>query len=75
MSKLDEENNELKNIISSSIIKQSQNIDNNNENQVYNYFLNYYRTNKSIIQDLFYREDETISMCSKCKNTFYNFNL
>ena len=75
LSKLHEENNELKNNISSSIIKQSQNIDINNENQVYNYFLNYYRTNKSIIQDLFYREDEIISICSKCKNTFYIFNL
>ena len=75
MSKLHEENNELKNNISSSIIKQSQKMDNSDEIQIYNYFLNYYRTNKSIIQDLFYREDETISICSKCKNTFYIFNL
>ena len=75
LSKLHEENNELKNNISFSINNLSQNMNNDDKSQVYKNFLDYHRTNKSIIQDLFYREDEIISVCSKCKSKFNNFNL
>ena len=73
LNELHEENNELKNNNSFDI--QPQSVDNTNELETYNNFLKYYESNKSIITDLFFREDESISICSKCKNKFYFFLL
>ena len=70
LDKLHQENNEL-----NTVINQAQIINNTNESETYNNFLNYYKYNKSIIQDLFYREEETISTCSKCKTIFYFFKI
>ena len=74
LSKLHEENNKLKNN-NISENNQSELIDNMDESQTYNFFLNYYKTNQSIIQDYFYREDESTLICSKCKNKFFYFTL
>ena len=41
----------------------------------YKNFLNYYKKNKSPIQDLFYGEKEVISRCSLCKKTRYSFDI
>ena len=71
LTKLHKENNEIKNNNISEI--NNDDLDNTGELQTYNRFLNYYKLNKSIIQDLFFREDESISICSQCKNKFYFF--
>ena len=74
LTKLHEENNELKNN-NISENNQSELEDNIHETQTYNDFIKYYELNKSIVQDLFYREDESISRCSQCKSNFYSFQL
>ena len=74
LTKLHEENNELKNN-NISENNQSELENNTDEKQTYNNFINYYNFNKSIIQDFFYREDESISICSQCKTNFYSFQL
>ena len=53
-----------------------QKINDTNEEHSYHQFKDfYYKNNRSIIQDLFYGEKETISRCSKCKETTYNFSM
>ena len=74
LTKLHEENNELKNN-NISENNQSKLEDNTDETKTYNDFIKYYELNKSIVQDLFYREDESISRCSQCKSNFYSFQL
>ena len=74
LTKLHEENNELKNN-NISENNQSELEDNIDETQTNNDFIKYYELNKSIVQDLFYREDESISRCSQCKSNFYSFQL
>ena len=74
LTKLHEENNELKNN-NISENNQSELEDNIDKTQTNNDFIKYYELNKSIVQDLFYREDESISRCSQCKSNFYSFQL
>ena len=56
-----------------------QNINNNedeDESKLYQDFINYYyKNNKSIIQTLFYGEEERISKCSICKKISYKFDV
>ena len=80
LNKLHEETNELKNDSNNDNDDNDTSLldinnPNYNEDSIYNEFLKYYSYNKSCIQDLFFREDESISICSKCKKTFYNFNI
>ena len=74
--------NEL-NIMNPNNINNSNNIDMNNqfrdqrnEKEEYKLFIkNYYSCNNSIIQKIFYGEQETINYCHNCKATIYNFNI
>ena len=74
LTQLHDENNKLKgeNINNNN---NNLNIDNTNEIELYNNFKKYYLINESIIQDLFYREDEFISICSTCKTKLYKFTI
>ena len=69
---LDKLHNELNGKNNNNNLKQNNNyID---EEESYKNFLNnYYKNNKSPIQDLFFGEKETISRCSICKKTKYYF--
>ena len=50
--------------------------DQRNEKEEYKLFIkNYYSFNNSIIQKIFYGEQETINYCHNCKATIYNFNI
>ena len=74
--------NEL-NIINPNDINNINNNDTNNqfrdqrnEKEEYKLFIkNYYSCNNSIIQKIFYGEQETINYCHNCKATIYNFNI
>ena len=69
---LDKLHNELNGKNNNNNLNQNNNyID---EEESYKNFLNnYYKNNKSPIQDLFFGEKETISRCSICKKTKYYF--
>jgi hypothetical protein len=46
------------------------------ESKLYQEFIDcYYKNNKSIIQSLFFGEEENIQNCLTCKTTNYNFNV
>ena len=75
LTQLHEENNKLKEKKSNNNINNNLNIDNTNEIELYNNFKKYYLINESIIQDLFFREDEFISICSACKTKLYKFTI
>ena len=75
LTQLHEENNKLKGENIKNNINNNLNIDNTNEIELYNNFKNYYLINESIIQDLFFREDEFISICSTCKTKLYKFTI
>ena len=76
LQKLHEENNVLgknhKEINEQNFSNLMANVD---ESEAYDSFKKYYDSNKSIIQDYFYREDEIISICSSCKTKFFEFKL
>ena len=51
-------------------------IDDTDESESYKHFIDiYYKYNNSIIQDLFFGEEEIIKRCSICKKSKYNFYL
>ena len=72
LDKLHSELNEKK-----SEAKQNFDVDINEPEELKSYkeFLNYYKTNNSPIQELFYGEKEVISRCSLCKKTKYYFDI
>ena len=72
LEKLHEELNQNQNEEGQIIIDE---IKDNDELQAYKEFLNYYKTNKSPIQDLFFGEKENITRCSLCKKTKYLFDI
>jgi ubiquitin C-terminal hydrolase len=50
--------------------------DQRNEKGEYKIFIeDYYSSNSSIIQKLFYGEQESISVCHNCNVKMYNFNV
>ncbi len=57
-------------------INNNQFIDQRNAGLVWNNFFNEFnRNNNSIIKDLFYAFNCTITQCLKCKNSLYNFQV
>jgi ubiquitin carboxyl-terminal hydrolase 2/21 len=59
-----------------NIVMNNQFRDQRNEKEEYKLFIkNYYSCNNSIIQKIFYGEQETINYCHNCKAKIYNFSI
>ena len=72
LDKLHNELNEFKNIENQMEV----NVCGLEESEIYNAFTNLYnKSNKSIIQQLFYGEKEIITQCSSCNTTQYSFEV